>query len=421
MARGSVSGPLGVLASACLLLSSAPVHAGVIVVDPTGGGDFLEVQDAVNAASNGDVILVRPLPGVFSYYEAIYVDGKALTIEADPAGGPVKLLGLEVHHVPAGRCTVLRGLRVAPFFLIDKGIVLSDNAGGVWVENCRVDGMHGDGSSLFNCSGVVDIPGQPALIANNCPAVTVVRSELYGGSGTTSNDPGGMSFSVTTDGGPGLRASNARVALYECVLTGGPGGGGLVYCGAVGDGSDAIDLVASQLLLSGCTATGGAAGSGAAGDGAHADALSSIELLATTVTAAPGGVDLVTAPGAVTNYPGAARSFALTSPLREGEHGTLAMQGVQGDFVGFFWSFGNGALPMPARNGWFVLSPSFIAGPFLLGAITDPTGAWNLSVTGPNLPPASQAMTFLLQAYFAYPGGVTLSSGTAFTLVDSAF
>jgi hypothetical protein len=30
-------------------------------------------------------------------------------------------------------------------------------------------------------------------------------------------------------------------------------------------------------------------------------------------------------------------------------------------------------------------------------------------------------MTFLLQAYFAYPGGVTLGSGTAFTLVDSSF
>jgi hypothetical protein len=75
---------------------------------------------------------------------------------------------------------------------------------------------------------------------------------------------------------------------------------------------------------------------------------------------------------------------------------------------------------MPARHGWFVLSPSFLAGPFLLGAITDPGGAWTLNVTGPNLPPASLAMTFLLQAYFAYPGGVTLGSGTAFTLLDSS-
>jgi hypothetical protein len=404
---------------AALLALAGTARAGVIVVDPAGGGDFIEIQPAVDAASNGDVILVKPAP--FGLFDWVVVDGKALTIAADPEGGNVDILSLKVRHVPAGQCVVLRGLSLTPFFGLDTGLVLADSAGGIWVEGCQLAGWHGDGGSIFNCSGVSDYPGQPALDVSQCAAVTVMRSTLSGGPGTFSNDPPKtISFNVSTDGGPGLRAVSSSVALYECTLTGGPGGGGLVFCGATGDGSEAIELTAAQLLLSGCTATGGAAGNGGPGDGLRADAGSTVEMLDTTITAAPGGTDLVTAPGTVTVYPQAARSFALSSPLREGQAGTLAIQGVQGDFVGFFWSFSNGVLPMPGRNGWFVLGTSFLAGPFLVGAIADPGGAWNLPVTGPNLPPAAEGRTFLLQAYFAYPGGVTLGSGTAFTLVDSS-
>jgi hypothetical protein len=89
--------------------------------------------------------------------------------------------------------------------------------------------------------------------------------------------------------------------------------------------------------------------------------------------------------------------------------------------VGFFWSFGSGSLPMPARNGWFVLNPAQLGGPFFIGAITDPGGAWDIPITAPLLLPAFEAQTFFLQAWFQYPGGVTLGSGTSLTVVDQAF
>ena len=97
------------------------------------------------------------------------------------------------------------------------------------------------------------------------------------------------------------------------------------------------------------------------------------------------------------------------------------MQGLQGDFVGFFWSFDAGSLPMPGRKGWLVLDPTAIAGPFLIGAITAPDGHASLPFTAPDLFPGQQVQNFLLQAFFtAAGGGTTLGSGTSFTLLDSS-
>jgi len=33
---------------------------GEIVVDPSGGGDFTEIQPAIDAAADGDTVLVQP-------------------------------------------------------------------------------------------------------------------------------------------------------------------------------------------------------------------------------------------------------------------------------------------------------------------------------------------------------------------------
>jgi hypothetical protein len=398
--------------------------AGVIVVDVSGAGDFTSLQAAIDAASEGDTILVRP-PGTSGVG---VIDGKSLTIVGDVAVGTTDKVDVEhlvIRELLAGQQVVARNLRLFPGgFGFPGGFTLTDNAGSIWIENCHGLGSQGNSVGDTVCSCYSNNPGGPGLDAANCASVTVVRSAILGGSGSDAYAFMVGPLGVATDAGPGVRAGDSSVALYESSVHGGNGGNGNLF-GELGDGGDGIDAIASALFLSGCTLHAGWAGFGppqaTPGDAVHADAGSTVEVLDSSVVLSPGGQAFVTAPGTVSNHPGVARQFALPSPLREGEAGTLHVQGVQGDFVGFFWSFDSGSLPMPARNGWFVLSPSFIAGPFLLGAIADASGLWNLPIAGPSLPPASSAMTFMLQAYFAYTGGVTLSSGTAFTLVDAAF
>jgi len=393
--------------------------AGVIVVDVSGAGDFTDLLTAVQEAADGDTLLIKG-PGPYSNFS---IDGKSLVVVGDP--GPAVVGPIRVAHLAVGQRVVLRNLATQPGSTgyVVPGIDLLDDAGTVWIESCDLEG--GGGLSVHHqCDpGGNDLPGTPGLTAVGCDPVIVVRSQLTGGAGAhwAVTEP---FYSFHTPGGPAALIQGSSVAFSECTLQAGPGGTGSALCGPPGIGGDACVLTATEALLSGCTLLGGPPGDGigaVGGDGLSLDATSSVQRLDSSITPGAGGVDLVTEGGIVDDFVGAARSFALTSPLRESQSGTLAIQGVQGDFVGFYWSFNGGSLPMPARNGWFVLNPSFLAGPFLLGAITDPGGTWILNVTGPNLPPASEAMTFLLQAYFAYPGGVTLGSGTAFTLVNSAF
>ena len=415
-------GPIAVLRVAAALTAlavgplSARAAAGVIVVDSAGGGDFTTITAAVAAAADGDTLLLR---GFFEYPDGVRNAGKSLVFVGDAAG--VTVIGdNRITNLPAGGRVVVRGLDLAalPFNFFLPGISLTNNAGSVWIEDCNVEGWLGNGQAPF-CSGVM-LPGGAGIQITNCAAVVVARCELQGGAGQTSMILGSVAWQ-RTDGGAGALISGSKVAFYGCELLAGQGGSGAAVCGEPpSDGGQGVSAINSQLLLSGCGIAGGLPGSGVGGDGLVLDAGSLVHQHDTTVAAGPGGTAIVNG-GILDPFPGVTRSFELTSPLREGQGGTLELHGVQGDFVAFFWSFGAAATPMPARNGWFVLSPSFLAGPFLLGAITDPGGTWILNVTGPSLPPASEAMTFLLQAYFAQGGGVTLGSGTAFTLVDAAF
>jgi hypothetical protein len=218
----------------------------------------------------------------------------------------------------------------------------------------------------------------------------------------------------------------SSVAVYGSSLTAGQGGSGHA-CFEFADGGAGLEAAQSfqpsRVLLSDCTLMGGQFGAGppakAPGAGLKGAASASFELLDSSVTPWPGGVAFATAPGAVVTYPGAARRFTLPAPLREGEAGMLSIEGEPGDFVGCFVSLQGEFTPMPAKSGWFLLGGPFLAGPVLIGTITAPSGEWLVPFTAPRLPAAVEAQTILLQAYFQYTGGVTLSSGTAFTLIDS--
>jgi pectin methylesterase-like acyl-CoA thioesterase len=61
------------------LALSAAALADVHVVDASGGGDFTTLQAAVNAAADGDTLLVRS-----GSYDGFLLTGKGLSIVAEP-------------------------------------------------------------------------------------------------------------------------------------------------------------------------------------------------------------------------------------------------------------------------------------------------------------------------------------------------
>jgi hypothetical protein len=408
-----------------VLLACAPAAlADVLVVDAAGGGDYTSVDVAAFFAADGDTLLVRPiLPS--GQYVGAFIVGKSLTLVGDPQGAGVRprIEYIAIEDLAASQRVVLRGLDIHPPNLtfsgpVYPGVYIDQCEGAVWIEDCEVTGQKSSGVGLIHCFPV--LPGGDGLFVNaSSGPVTVVRCALTGGMGAKT--PGMGQGAGASDGGAGASLSACDAAFFECMLSGGTGGDGL-DCSETGDGGAGVRTTAASVLVSGGTVTGGEPGShGVGGAGLAGGVFSTFELLDTTLSGGTGGQTVDVAPGTITGYAGSARSFALDSPLREGEAGTLLLQGSEGDFVGCFWSFGAGSLPMPARNGWFLLDPAQLGGPFFIGFITDPGGTWDIPVTAPLLPPGLQAQTFLMQAWFQYPGGVTLASGTAVTLLDQGF
>jgi hypothetical protein len=398
--------------------------AGVLIVDSSGAGDFTNVASAIAAAAEGDTLLVQSN----TFDASISIDGKSVTIVGDVSGALPTLntiQGVTVANLAPGQQVVLRNLslRAEPPFGA-PALQLKDDQGGVWIEGCLVEGAEGSSSGIQPCFAD-ETPGGPAARVQSCAAVTISGCTLLGGEGSAaySSEPFHV-FGWATDGGAGLRVESSMVAVFESSITGGGGGAGHT-CAEVADGGLGVGAADASLLLSGCTVTGGVPGAGppagAPGDGVHGDVTSSFELLDTSVASAPGGVDFAIAPGTLTTYAGLAPLFSVTSPVRESQGGTLTLQGAQGDLVGFFWSFTEGLLPMPGHKSWFLLDAPFLAGPFLVGVITDPAGHWDLPFVAPGLMVGQEAQTFLLQAWFKSSGaGATLSSGTAFTLVSAS-
>ena len=66
------------------LLASGPVSAETRIVDPEGGGDSTEIQAAIDAAGDGDVVLVRP--GEYATAHPVTFLGRAITVRSE--GGP---------------------------------------------------------------------------------------------------------------------------------------------------------------------------------------------------------------------------------------------------------------------------------------------------------------------------------------------
>jgi len=240
----------------------------------TPDSDFWFVQDAVNQAPDGSVLIVERVVG-----GRIVIDGKSLSIFIHPEQEPVGirtnswLTGWSIQNLRAGQRVVIRG-----FFVGALDLLLKDNEGTVWFESCRLlPGSYGHAAGFWpirciNSKDVVfrnlEAPDftfafphhQGVRIQAQSSALRLFDSHIEGalrvpdpsivleGSSLTLSDctiTGGSSRDCSAEGAPAIRADGTSVIYAEnTTLEGGFAGGVddlFADCGR-GDQAEALEI-----------------------------------------------------------------------------------------------------------------------------------------------------------------------------------
>lgn len=251
------------LSVAILTLTLAgPVQAKTWIVNAAGGAgvDFLDIPQAVNTATHGDVILVAG--GSYTGFTL----RKGLTVLGQ--GGVDVGPGSQVSQVPSGRHAVLADLH----FL---GLEVHDCVGDVLLDGLSITGP---------------LPGPSVLFVENSLDVRAHRCTIpavYRKTGVTTDNARLELSECSIAGGRGadgdcgvegeagyaghVISGNARVHSAHTDATGGQGGVNtatcISFCGALsGNGAPAIALTDGELFVSGDPTTTVRGGEGGCGD-----------------------------------------------------------------------------------------------------------------------------------------------------------
>ncbi len=229
-----------------LLLSTSVLGAQVLVVDDDGGADvdFLDIQSAVAASADGDVVLVRT-----GSYGPFAIVGRGIAVLADNEANVSVAGSVTVEAVPSGSLAVLRGISTST--PSGHGVRIEGCAGAVRVEECSFVGLDAptEYEDEMNFHGALVIESDDVLFA---------RSTLRGGEGSNVGF-----FGFPESGADAVYAARSTVTVAQCQLFGGDAADAPVddtYNG--GAGGDGVEVWDSALWLIGSLARAGAGGSG---------------------------------------------------------------------------------------------------------------------------------------------------------------
>jgi hypothetical protein len=334
------------LASVALAFAlTAPDSAagGARIVDAPGLPPFSNLQDAVDAAADGDTILVAS-----GSYDGFTITNKSLHV-VGVQGHAVLIDGaIQVQQLAAHRSVVLAGLRVTGRVLnvlSEPALIVTSSLGHVRVESCNLTGGLGGPLDFNDNYG----DGGHGVVLQASPQVVFAHCAITGGNGN--GDHTGCWTCTGGDGGYGVRVNLSSAAFYQCVVKGGRGGTtGLQG----GNGGDAVWQGNSWLFAAGSSFTGGAGGNGEdfviawagdGGDGLFVTEFATAELLDNTYAGGAGGKAIVfpenngqpgapiAGPGTVHEHFGEARGVAATRMHFDASNLQVTVLGEPGDKV----------------------------------------------------------------------------------------
>lgn len=417
------------------LVSSLAVTQGDVLV--VGPGGFGQIQAAVEAAQDGDTILVRIPAGTPPAFSAVEIAGKSLTIVADSDTELARVRSVDVHDLPSGKTVVLSRVSVtgganAP------AIRVWNNAGNVRLVACDSRGRVGGFGSLLP----VATPG--LTVASSSGSMALASCAIVGGRGGHADEYPGL------PGAAGLELQDATVVSFDSTITGGEGGPLVTILDSAGQGGRGAklehDTLPTRLLLSNSSIQGGQGGevewcypgqsypSGNGGTGLALGPDTSVTLHASTLAGGPGGdlgvpcgvsgsegEALLNDAGFVHENPTTALQLTTPTVAREGQTITLTIAGVLGDQVtvvsGLQTTF------REVNDGVLLVDPGYRAFPRRgpVGTI-GPSGVLTLTHTFPQLPSGIDALNVWFQARARHADGKrTLGSFAVITVLDSAF
>jgi len=372
------------LSKVLLALCFSSAQANVLVVDETGaaGTDHTTLQSAIDAAADGDLILIRP-----GHYQGT-IDGKSLVLQGETADSAwISLLTIE--NLAANQVAVVR--------------------------DCKGDRTP---SVVRNCAGTVRIEGGSyyGLDCSNAADVVLrgVTLRAY--------------TSLTYDCLGGLDLVDSVVYVYYSIIYGEEGsimGMGLPYC----EPGPGISMKDSTAYLQGSFVTGGDECSSfnclvtvCPASGVIASGTSSLELVdtgvkagkRTTCAATPVYVGITP-----TIRPGNARRISSPSPVLEGQGSHLSFYGDPGDFV-YLAMTQDAAL---AR--YYAIAGVYhgrLASTVLQAAGTIPaSGVLRQTFQVPAFTGPDLMTPFYLQGFFVRPGEKLLGAPTQVYVLDPSY
>ncbi len=388
-----------------LALSATAAWSSVRVVAPSGA-PYTTIQAAVNAAVDGDVVLVHA-----GTYAGFNVLSKGIELVADPEGSVTINGSIEVNQVFAGKRLSMSGFHVQ-----DGVVFVGNSAGSIRLEAITV--LPGAPPPLWERVG---------LRVGQCTDVAILRCSLSGA------DAENLTPGSTP--GPGLRLElNSNVAVYDSQMRGGRGSDaftqGTHYYPPLRGGAGCQVQISGGAFFSGSSIEGGAGGDGLpgftgqpGGVGLVVNPGSTAYALDNVIVGGPGGSGgaFPGAPtsGVVTDLPGTRRVLTCNTHLRESNSLTLGLQGEPGDLV---WlnagQTARWALDLPFAGVRLV---GLGSRRLFLGTVPG-SGFLTASLPFGDLGPFVQSRTFHLQGFFRDVGGASHhGSGAVVVLLDSAF
>jgi hypothetical protein len=373
--------------SVALFLAAPSVFAGgARIVNAPGLPPFTNLQEAVDAAADGDTIVIAA-----GTYAGFTIQDKSLQVVGLQSQivlieGSVQVVGLA-----AERSVLISNVRIkantAPV-LSGAGLVVSNSQGHVRIDACHITG--GAGAAIQPQAG----GGGHAVVLQGSPQVAFNHSNLQGGKGGDGSSCSGCSGG---DGGHGVRINLSHPAFYESVLEGGVGGDGDSRGGRGGDGAwlgNTWMFAAGESFVGGAGGNGlapGASSGGNGGAGVLVNGGATAQLFDSPCMGGAGGAGAanglagpgVGGGGNAVQHPGKACDLRSWKTMFDGSTMMIAAKGTPGDAVWIRMSWRPQFRYQDSLPGVHLVSNSHV--PLVAGGIIPPDGELILALHAPQL------------------------------------